>query len=92
MIYPTSTERQNINFLLKQYKDIVKNDDGSFTKKDVYNAMGRFIKAADGSPEKLKVAKELYYAHNHCGNDFDAQTIRYAQRAFNYINEYKEEA
>ena len=69
-----------------------KNDDGSFTKKDVYNAMGRFIKAADGSPEKLKVAKELYYAHNHCGNDFDAQTIRYAQRAFNYINEHKEEA
>lgn len=69
-----------------------KNDDGSFTKKDVYNAMGRFIKAADGSPEKLKVAKELYYAHNHCGNDFDAQTIRYAQRAFDYINEYKKEA
>lgn len=30
MIYPTSTEKQNINFLLKQYKDIVKNDDGSF--------------------------------------------------------------
>lgn len=75
---------------IKKYDD--KNDDGSFTKKDVYNAMGRFIKAADGSPEKLKVAKELYYAHNHCGNDFDAQTIRYAQRAFNYINEYKEEA
>ena len=75
---------------IKKYDD--KNDDGSFTKKDVYNAMGRFIKAADGSPEKLKVAKELYYAHNHCGNDFDAQTIRYAQRAFDYINEYKNEA
>lgn len=69
-----------------------KNDDGSFTKKDVYSAIKRFINAADGSPEKLKVAKELSYAHNHCGNDFDAQTIRYAQRAFNYINEYKEEA
>ena len=25
-----STERNNINFLLKQYKDIIKNDDGSF--------------------------------------------------------------
>ena len=75
---------------IKKYDD--KNDDGSFTKKDVYSAIKRFIKAADGSPEKLKVAKELYYAHNHCGNDFDAQTIRYAQRAFDYINEYKKEA
>lgn len=75
---------------IKKYDD--KNDDGSFTKKDVYSAIKRFIKAADGSPEKLKVAKELYYSHNHCGNDFDAQTIRYAQRAFDYINEYKKEA
>ena len=25
-----STEQNNINFLLKQYKDIVRNDDGSF--------------------------------------------------------------
>ena len=25
-----STEQNNINFLLKQYKDIVKNNDGSF--------------------------------------------------------------
>ena len=75
---------------IKKYDD--KNDDGSFTKKDVYSAIKRFIKAADGSPEKLKVAKELYYAHNHCSNDFDAQTIRYAQRAFDYINEHKEEA
>lgn len=30
MIYPTSTEKQNINFLLNKYKDIVRNDDGSF--------------------------------------------------------------
>lgn len=26
----STTEQNNINFLLKQYKDIVKNDDGSF--------------------------------------------------------------
>lgn len=30
MIYPTSTEKQNINFLLNKYKDIIKNDDGTF--------------------------------------------------------------
>lgn len=29
MIYPTSTEKQNIKFLLNKYKDIVRNDDGS---------------------------------------------------------------
>lgn len=62
-------------------------DSTTYTKDDVHTAMSNFMKAVDGSPEKLQAAKELYYVHQHC-DDFDKTTKRYAEKAFNYINEH----
>ena len=70
MIYPTSTEKQNINFLLKQYKDIVKNDDGSFrlAHRCILGDNDSYVKFVDtGVHNHNELEHECYcYKCKHC--------------------------
>lgn len=68
MIYPTSTEKQNINFLLKQYKDIVKNDDGSFrlTHRCIPGDNDSYVKFVDTGVHNHNEFKHGCYKCKHC--------------------------
>lgn len=68
MIYPTSTEKQNINFLLKQYKDIIKNDDGSFrlAHRCISGDNDSYVKFVDTGVHNHNELEHECYKCKHC--------------------------
>ena len=78
----------------KKYEALLKNGvapKGSYTKANVKTAVDRFMKALDGTPEKLQTAKNLVTMFNGC-SDWNETLQKAAKVAQRYINEHKDEA
>ena len=78
----------------KKYEALLKNGvapKGSYTKANVKTAVDRFMKALDGTPEKLQTAKNLVTMFNGC-SDWNETLQKAANVAQRYVNEHKDEA
>ena len=77
----------------KKYEALLKNGvapKGSYTKANVKTAVDRFMKALDGTPEKLQTAKNLVTMFNGC-SDWNETLQKAANVAQRYVNEHKDE-
>lgn len=77
----------------KKYEALLNNGvapKGSYTKANVKTAVDRFMKALDGTPEKLQTAKNLVTMFNGC-SDWNETLQKAAKVAQRYINEHKDE-
>ena len=63
-----STEQNNISFLLKQYKDIVKNDDGSFrlAHRCIHGDNDSYVKFVDTGVHNHNELEHNCYKCKHC--------------------------
>ena len=75
-----STEQNNISFLLKQYKDIVKNDDGSFrlAHRCIPGTNNSYVKFVDTGVHNHNELKHNCYRCKHCNlsHPFDYCLLR----------------
>ena len=77
----------------KKYEALLNNGvapKGSYTKANVKTAVDRFMKALDGTPEKLQTAKNLVTMFNGC-SDWNETLQKAANVAQRYVNEHKDE-
>ena len=63
---------------------------GNYTRANVKKAIDIYLKYLDGTPEKLKAAKNIVTMYEGCPN-WTAQLKRAAEIASKYIEEHKNE-